>query len=174
MKKLIVMILLLSLLTFANQSEKVDVWELLRFLEGVWQGQGDGMSGISSVTQEYQFIFNGQFLQMTTKSEFKPQEKNPKGEIHEDIGFFSFDRSRKKFMLRGFYAEGFINQYIGDISEDGQIISFETEAIENAPPGTKAKLVFQKISSDELEQSFHVAWPGRDFSCMSTNTLKRK
>lgn len=163
-----------SLVAFANQSENIDIWKPLEFLEGIWTGQGEGMSGISTVTQEYRFILNGKFLQMKTRSEFDPQEKNPEGEIHEDIGFFSFDRARKKFMLRGFYIEGFINQYVGDVSEDGKTIAFETEAIENAPPGTRAKLVFQKTSRSELEQSFFVAWPGREFSCMSTNKLKRK
>jgi len=174
MKRTVAVLFLSSLLAFASQSEKNDIWEPLRYLEGVWIGQGNGMSGVSTVTQEYQFILNGEFLRMTTKSEFKPQEKNPKGEIHEDISFFSFDRSRKKFILRGFYIEGFFNQYVGEVSEKEKTITFETEAIENAPQGTRAKLVFQKLCRDELEQSFFVAWPGRDFSCMSTNQLKRK
>lgn len=174
MKKLVPVLFLSSLLAFASQNENTDTWKTLNFLEGVWVGQGEGMSGISTVTQEYRFILNEKFLQMTTKSEFKPQEKNPEGEIHEDIGFFSFDRARKKFILRGFYIEGFINQYVGEVSENGETITFETEAIENAPPGTRAKLVYKKMSGRELEQSFHVAWPGRDFSCMSTNKLKRE
>jgi hypothetical protein len=173
MKKVAVLLLLSSLLSFAGQSENIDIWDSLRFLEGSWVGHGDGMNGISTVTQEYRYILNGKYLQMATKSEFKPQEKNPKGEIHEDIGIFSFDRSRKKIILRGFYIEGFINQYVGEVSKSGKTITFKTEAIENAPPGTRAKLVFEKISDNELEQSFFVAWPDKDFSCMSTNRLKR-
>ena len=174
MKNVVVVFFLLSLLAFAVQGEDIDVWEPLRYLEGVWVGQGDGMSGVSTVTQEYRFILNGKFLRVATRSEFKPQEKNPKGEIHEDIGFFSFDRSRKKFILRGFYIEGFVNQYVGEVSEDGKTITLETETIENAPPGTRAKLILKKISENELEESFFVAWPDREFSCMTTNRLKRK
>jgi hypothetical protein len=174
-KRLLVVIWLLPLLVSAQQKEKTDVWKPLRFLEGIWEGRGDGMNGISSVTQEYRFILNGKFLRMTTKSVFKPQEKNPEGEVHEDIGIFSYDGSREKFILRGFYVEGFVNQYVGEhISEDGNTLTFLTEHIENAPPGTKAKLIFQKISETELEQSFFVAWPEREFSCFSVNTLKRK
>jgi hypothetical protein len=37
----------------------------------------------------------------------------------------------------------------------------------------KRRLVFRKTKEGELEQSFHVAWPGREFSCMSTNYLNR-
>ena len=174
MKNLVIVFFLLSLSAFAVQSESVDIWEPLRYLEGAWEGKGDGMNGVSTVMQEYVFIFNGKFMRMTAKSEFKPQEKNPKGEIHEDIGYFSFDRSRKKFILRGFYIEGFVNQYVGDVSEDGKTITFETEAVENSPPGTRAKLVLKKISDNEFVESFFVAWPGREYSCMTTNKLKRK
>ncbi len=173
MRRTLVLVFFLPLFAALSQTEKPDVWEPIRFLEGTWEGRGDGMSGISTVTQEYQFILNGNFLLMKTRAEFKPQEKNPKGEIHEDLGLFSYDQARKKIVLRGFYVEGFINQYLGTISGDGKTLTFETEAIENAPPGTKAKLVFQKTGIDELEQSFHVAWPGREYSCMSTNVLKR-
>ena len=174
MKKVVIMLVLSSLIVIAGQTENIDVWEPLRCLEGAWVGQGDGMNGVSTVTQEYRFIFKEKFLRMASKSEFKPQEKNPEGEIHEDIGFFSFDRSRKKFILRGFYIEGFVNQYVGEVSEDGKTITFETETIENAPPGTRAKLILKKISENELEESFFVAWPDREFSCMTTNRLKRK
>ena len=41
---------------------------------------------------------------MKTRSVFEPTEKNPKGEIHEDFGVFSYDRTRKTFVMRGFYV----------------------------------------------------------------------
>lgn len=176
MKKiLIVFILFLPLILLSQQNQTGNPWEYLRFLEGTWEGTGEGMSGVSSVIQEYQFVLNGQFLRMTTESIFKPQERNPKGEIHEDFGIFSFDRSRKVFVLRSFYVEGFVNQYVfSPSSEDGDSMEFVTESVENAPPGTKAKLVFRKISNDEIEQSFYIAFPGQEYSCFSTNKLKRK
>jgi hypothetical protein len=83
--------------------------------------------------------------------------------------------SRKTFVLRGFYVEGFVNQYVLDsITDGGKTLSFLTETIENAPPGTKAKLVFKRIKDNELEQSFHVSFPGQEFSCLSTNRLTRR
>jgi hypothetical protein len=48
-----------------------------------------------------------------------------------------------------------------------------TEAVENAPPGTQAKLIFIWDGDRTLEQSFHVAFPGREFSCFSTNRMTR-
>lgn len=173
-KILLILVILLPLLLSAQETSDIDVWKPLRFLEGVWTGQGDGMSGISTVTLECQFILQGKFLQMNSKSVFKPQEKNPDGEVHEDMVIVSYDSSRKKFVLRGFYVEGFVNQYISDISKDGNTITFVTESIENAPPGTKAKLVFKKIDNFEIEEKFFVAWPDREYSCFVTNKLFRK
>lgn len=170
-KKLIVILLLLSALFLALTEKKREVWEPLQFLEGRWEGHGQG----SVVTQEYRFVLNKKFLQMKTKANFEPSEKRPEGEIHEDMGLFSYDQSRETFVLRGFYVEGFVNTYILDnISDNGKTLTFVTEHIENAPPGTKAKLIFKIMDSDEIEQSFHVAWPGREFSCYSLNRLKRK
>ena len=174
MKKIICLIAILPFFVAAAQGEKTDVWKPLRFLVGTWEGRGEGASGESSVVQEYQFIFDGNFLRMTTRSVFAPQEKNPKGEIHEDVGYFSFDGSRKTFILRGFYAEGFVNQYAGKVTEDGKELTFTTESVENAPPGTRAKLVFLRTGEDTLEQSFHVAWPEKEFGCLSTNRLRKK
>ncbi len=172
---MIVIVLLLPVLLMAQTEQKPDAWKPLRYLEGTWVGHGEGMSGASSVTQDYNFILNSQYLQMKTRSVFKPQEQNPKGEVHEDMGIFSFDGSRKKFVMRGFYVEGFVNQYVLDsITDDGSLLTFVTENIENAPAGTKAKLIFKRISDEELEQSFFVAFPGQEFSCYSVNKLKKK
>ena len=152
---------------------QADPWTPLRFLEGVWTGSGAGTSGDSVVVQTYTFILNRHFLKMETRSEFKPQDKNPKGEIHEDFGIFSYDEQRKTFVMRGFYVEGFVNQYVAKTAEDGASLMFETESIENAPAGTKARLEFLKKGPHEIEQNFYVAWPGRDFTCYSTNKLKK-
>jgi hypothetical protein len=168
------LILLLPLVLWAQADQKEDVWHILRFLEGTWTGQGDGMSGVSSVTQTYTFVLGAKFLEMKTLAEFKPQEKNPKGEIHEDMGLFSFDGSRKKFMLRSFYVEGFVNRYVlEEISDDGRTLTFVTEEVENAPPGTIAKLIFKWDGKIELEQGFFVAFPGQEFSCFTTNRMTR-
>jgi hypothetical protein len=172
MKRIFMLLALIPILVGAQTEAKKDVWEPLRFLEGTWEG---GEEGVSTVTQVYRFMLDGNFLHMQTRSVFEPTEKNPKGEVHEDFGIFSYDQGRKTFVLRGFYVEGFVNTYVmDDIAEDGKAFTFMTEHVENAPEGTKAKLEFKVLGEDEIEQSFHVAFPGREFSCFFTHHLKKQ
>ena len=97
MRKLLVIgTILLSALLIIQAENKSDVWQPLEFLEGTWEAQTEN----SMVTQVYQFILKKKFLQMKTRGVFEPTEKNPEGEVHEDIGIFSYDQSRKKFVLR--------------------------------------------------------------------------
>jgi hypothetical protein len=63
---------------------------------------------------------NNRFIHVLDKSIYPPQEKNPKGETHEDAGFFSYDKAAKKLMLRQFHIEGFVNQFaLESVSDDG-------------------------------------------------------
>lgn len=150
----------------------VDVWKPLRFLVGSWTGEGNGQSGHSTVTQSYEFMLGGNFLKMQTKSVFEPQEANPDGETHEDFAVFSFDQSRETLVMRAFYNEGYVNTYVlTKKSENGRTLTFETESIENAPQGTKAKVVFTHSDPGKLETDFFVAFPGKEFGCFSTNVM---
>ena len=174
MKEKLALIMIIAIFTVSIQAAQEDVWAPLRFLEGVWEGSGEGASGDSTVVQEYTFVLGGEFMRASTRAEFKPQEKNPKGEIHEDIGYISYDKSRKAFILRTFYVEGFVNHYVGKLSEDGKVLTFESESSENAPPGTRAKLEYTIKGPNEMEERFFLAWPGQELSGYSTNKLIKK
>jgi hypothetical protein len=76
-------------------------------------------------------------------------------------------------VFRQFHIEGFVNQYALDsLSADGHVLVFNSEMIENAPPGTRAMLTLH-VSGDSLNSSFDVAFPGRDFQCYSRTDLER-
>ena len=117
------MVMILPVLLAAQAEKKQDVWEPMEFVVGEWEGKGEGKSGISTVSHDFEFIMKGRYLHMRTKATFEPQEKNPKGEVHQDWGFFSYDRSRKKNVFRQFHVEGFITQYVlEDTSEEGKLV----------------------------------------------------
>jgi hypothetical protein len=152
-----------------------DVWEPLRFFLGKWEGTGEGKPGVSKMLREYQLVLNGKFLQVQNQSIYDPQPKNPKGEIHEDWGMISYDKSRKQFVFRQFHVEGFVNQYVlTDLSPDGKIIVFTSEAIENIPAGWRARETYKIVNSDEFIEIFELAAPGKDFEVYSESRHRRR
>ena len=173
MKKALLLLIVLPGLLLAQAVENVDVWEPLKFFVGEWEGKTEGDFGVSTARYDFQFVLRDKFLQVKNKSVFKPQEKNPQGDVHEDLGLISYDRIRNKLIFRQFHVESFINQYVLTISEDSRTLSFVTEQIENLPPGWRAKLTYTIVSDDEFHQSFDIARPDNEFACMSTGIFKR-
>jgi hypothetical protein len=124
----------------AQSTQQPDPWEPLMYFVGSWEGAAKGQPGNGKVEREYQFVLNGKYLQAKNKSTYPPQEKNPKGEVHEDWGLFSYDRGRKQFVLRQFHVEGFVNQYALDrAASNDKTLVFVTESIENIPAGWRAR-----------------------------------
>jgi len=158
-----------------KKEKKQDVWAPFKFFVGSWKGTSKGCSGKSKTERDYRFMLNGKFLQARNKSTFAPQARNPKGEVHEDIGFFSYDSNRKRFVLRQFHVEGFVNQYVlQDLAEDGKTMVFVTESIENIPPDWRAKETYRVLNDDEFTEVFELAAPGKDFEVYTKSHFRRK
>ncbi len=60
----------------------------------------------------YRFIFNRKFLEVKNQSTYPPSEKDPDGEVHEDIGYIGYDTMRRCFVLRRFHVEGFVTNIV--------------------------------------------------------------
>jgi hypothetical protein len=104
-----------------------------------------------------------------------PQEKNPKGETHQDLGLFSFDKAHGRFVLRQFHIEEFVNQYASDgWPAPGQPIVFTTEAIENIAAGWRARETYTVLGPDEFVEVSEPAPPDGEFKLYSRNRLSRK
>jgi hypothetical protein len=174
-KIFITMLVLIPCILLAQAEEENDIWKPLKPLLGEWEGTGGVGSVQSRIQAKYNFIMNGTYMEVWHRSVFPPQEGHREGEIHEDKGFISYDWNRKKFVFRQFHVEGFVNQYVLDsLSTDGITFIMNSEQIENAPPGTKANLVFRIIGENEIETEFNVAFPGKEYQCYSKNRLQRK
>ncbi len=174
MRNALLLLLLIPLFVGAQETKKPDVWSPVKYFVGTWKGTGKGDPGISTVERSYQQILNGKFIQINHKSIYAPQEKNPKGETHEDIGYLSYDRGRKAFILRQFHVEGFVNQFKGEISEDGKLMVFTSESIENIPAGYRARETYKILNKNEFTETFEIAEPGKDFAVYSENHFKRQ
>jgi hypothetical protein len=158
-----------------QQESAPDVWAPFKFFVGQWEGRGEGQGGITHGLQEWEFVLGGKFLQVRNEARFDPQEKNPKGQVHEDWGFISYDRTRKAYVFRQFHIEGFVNQYVcAALEADGKTFVFLSEAIENLPPGFKARLTYRILDENSFEQTFDLAPPGQEMSCYSKGVMTRK
>ena len=73
---------------------------------------------------------NSKLKRVTNQSTYPAQPKNPAGEVHEDEGIISFDRTRQKLVLRQFHIEGFVTQYVEDVGSSPERVSFTSEQLE--------------------------------------------
>jgi hypothetical protein len=151
----------------------VDTWQTFHFFLGRWKGTSSGNPGESQVEREYKQILNDQFIQVIDRSVYEPQERNPEGEVHEEIGFISYDRTRDVFILREFHVEGYVNQYVSEDVEADKLI-FVTEAIENMPPGWQTRTTYEILGENEFKETFDLAGPGQDWACFITNKFSRE
>ena len=150
-----------------------DPLQPLTFLIGRWQGTSEGQPGAAKVQREYTRVLNSRFIRGQNQSVYPPQEKNPKGETHENLDFFSFDASRRRAILRQFHVEGFVNQYVADLDPQSGTLVFTSEAIENIPPGWRARETYVVLGPDEFEEIFELAGPGKPFELYSRARLTR-
>ena len=152
------------------QAPKPDPFASVAFMLGKWTGTIEGEPGKGTATREYARVLNDRFIRITNRSEYPPQEKNPKGEVHHDEGFFSMDRARKRLVLRQFHVESFVNQYVQET--DGGLV-FVSEALENIPAGYKARETYTRIDADHFDEVFEIAEPGKPFSVYSRTKFTR-
>jgi hypothetical protein len=155
-----------------GDEKSVDSWARLRFLVGAWRGTSEGEPGAGTGERTYAFILRDRFLEARNRVVYPPQDKNPKGEIHEDRSLFSVDRARKMVVLREFHVEGFVNQYI-EQAGGGEDLLFTTEAIENIPRGWRARVRIARRGPDGFTETFELAPPDEDFHTYSRSEWRR-
>lgn len=146
---------------------------LARFV-GRWKGAGQGDPGTSIVERSYVPILAGRFIEIRHRSTYPPQEKNPRGEVHDDVGYLSHDNTRKLFVLRQFHIEGFFNQYAATTADfAGDKLVFVSEALENIPASMKARETYIFGGPDAFEEIFEIAEDGVKFAVYSHNKFTR-
>jgi hypothetical protein len=142
-------------------------------LVGRWSGTTEGQPGKGTVEREYARVLGSRFIEVKNRSSYPPTAKIPKGEIHEDLGIFSFDKARKAIIFRQFHVEGFVNQYARAADGKPGTVTFVSEAIENIPAGWRARETYVIAGPDAFEEIFELAAPGKDFELYSRTRLTR-
>jgi hypothetical protein len=165
--------LLTSVIGGVQRPATADPLERLAFLVGTWQGTSEGQPGKGTVRREYARVLNDRFIRARNRSEYPPQERNPKGEIHEDEGLFSFDKARKRLVFRQFHTEGFVNTYLEEGESSTSRIVFASETIENIPAGFRARETYLIQGTDAFEEVFEIAEPNKPFEVYSRTRFTR-
>lgn len=176
MKRIFLLAIIVAFLcgSSSTQVPASSPFDPIKFFVGRWQGTSEGEPGRGNGERTYEFVLGGRFLRGSNRTVYPKQEKNPKGEVHEDMEFFSFDRQRKKLVLRQFHVEGFVNEYAQqDTPKDGKTLVFETEQIENISAGWKARETYKIVSQDEFTEVFELAEPQKQFAVYSESRWKR-
>jgi hypothetical protein len=140
---------------------------LARFV-GTWRGTAEGEPGTGTVERTYAPILAGKFIEERNESRYNS------GEIHHHLAFWSFDRRRARFVFRQFHEESFVNQFVATTPDfvDGRFV-VESEAIENIPPGFRARETYIFSGADAFEEIFEIAEPDADFALYSHNRFAR-
>lgn len=157
----------------AGKGDAESPWAPIRFLVGDWEGESEGQPGKGTVKRTYRFVLGDKFLHERNVSNYPPQPKNEKGEVHEHWSFFSHDRARRTLVFRQFHQEGFVNQYVMAAGSPAGTVVFETEALENIPSGWKARETYETVSPDEFVETFELAQGGGGWELYSRARFKR-
>jgi hypothetical protein len=169
----LISILLLSSSSRSDARQAADPFAEVSFMVGRWESTIEGQPGKGRGRREYSRVLNNRFIRIVNRSEYPPQEKNPKGEVHDDEGFFSFDRARKRLVLRQFHVESFVVQYVQDAAGPNRELVFNSEAIENIPAGYRARETYISKGPDAFEEVFELAAPGQSYEVYSRQTFTR-
>jgi len=157
----------------AQLSKQDSVWLPFHPFIGTWTGTGEGVDGKGTYERTYQFVLNKKYIEVRNKTIYPATKEHPKGYTHEDVGYISYDKMRKTFIFRQFHGEGFINQYrLDNLSPDRKTLTFLSEAIENIPPGWRARETYI-LDDHSLTEIFNLAEPGKDFTPYTTARLTK-
>jgi len=175
MKIVVLLVFIIPSYLYSQNTKMDSIWSPFKPFIGYWSGTGTGEPGNGKYTRSYQYIFGNTFIEINNKSTYEPTTKYPKGEVHEDKGYISYDKKRKKIVLRQFHKEGFVNQFVLDsVSSDGATLVFITEVIENIPSGWRAKETYQLSGTNKLVETFELSEPGKEFMIYTKTELNKQ
>ena len=142
-------------------------------LAGDWAGIGEGEPGQSTASRHGERVHDRRFVRVEGRSVYPIQDKSPKGEIHTQTDYWSYDRSRKLIVLRQFDNLGFVSTYVQDktSSRPGHLV-LVSEQLENVPSAWKARYAYDFVSADEYNERFELN-AGKGFQLYTFNRFHR-
>jgi hypothetical protein len=154
----------LMLAASAGSAEPAAGLAEFNWLVGDWAGLGEGEPGKSATERHIAPMLDGKFLRVEGRSVYPRQEGNPKGDVHAELGVWSFDRARKSIVLREFDTLGFVGTYVLDrkASEANRWV-LVAEHLENVPSGWRARYIYTFVAPNEYHEVLELDSDGKGF-----------
>ena len=143
----------------------------LDWLVGEWQGYGLFADDTTFIHKRYSYEVGGRFLVERTLDMFPPARPSTEFEVHQDMTVFY--RTEEGYRAKGFFVEGFVWNSEVEIRNEGGVIFVSTTAVENGPPGTRARYTVERTGQDAFEATFEIAWPDQDFDVFEQIHMRR-
>ncbi len=140
---------------------------------GEWQGYGKFSNRTTYIHKSYSYDLGGMYLVERTLDMFPPDTLSTNFEVHQDFSVFYRDDATGGLKAKGFFIEGFIWSSNVTLSDGGKVIAIETEDVENAPPGMRARITYRQQDPDNFTGLFEIAMPGGDYSVMEELVMER-
>ncbi|HSB63833.1 MAG TPA: hypothetical protein VLJ18_06685, partial [Thermoanaerobaculia bacterium] len=95
-----------------------------------------------------------------------------KEETIEEIGYFAYDREKRKYVASYFFSTGISATFDVEIAPES--VRLASRELMNAAAGTKARMLFSRKADGELALSMDLAPGGKEFAPFLTSSLRKK
>jgi hypothetical protein len=144
----------------------------LAWLVGPWSGTASSGGRVGGRVVRFTIELSGNIL-MERGSTVFPAEAGRAEESLEEVGVWTYDRERRKYVASYFFSTGVSGAFEVEIQDDGTI-RLVAPSLLNYESGARARLTLKKAVDSGLDLSMDIAPPGRDFVAYLTSRLKKK
>ena len=142
------------------------------WLLGHWSGTASSGGRIGGRVVRFTMELSGNYLMERGSTIFPAEEGKPEESL-EEIGVWTYDRDRRKYVASYFFSTGVSGLFEAEILEDGTI-RLVAPSLLNYEAGTRARRTLRKAGETGLEVSMDLAPLGKEFVAYQTASLKKK
>jgi hypothetical protein len=140
------------------------------FLLGSWSGGAESGARVGGRVARFAPELSGNYFVHRGSTILTGDDG--KEETIEEIGYFTYDRDKRRYLAFYFFSTGVSGTFDVEIAPDG--IRLSSRELMNAEAGTKARILVARKPDGELAVSTELAPAGRDFVPFLTSSLRKK
>jgi hypothetical protein len=114
----------------------------------------------------------GNYLVSRGTTIFPAQSGQPE-ESTDDVGYFAYDRDRRKYVAYFYFSTGIIGIFDVDFPQDGTV-RLVSSSLLNYEAGARMRLTFTRKSDAETGYQIDIAPSGKDFVPFLSSKLGKK